>query len=84
MPPVVAWCVVEVRSDGSLSMARGVLEVENERVVLEGIGRTPRELVSMLARGAFAHARMRLDDAVQRVEHRLAPLPLLRRIGRPA
>lgn len=84
VPPVVARCVVEVRSDGSLSMARGVFELENERVVLEGIGRTPRELVSMLARGAFAHARMRIEDAAQRVEHRLPPLMMLKRIARPA
>lgn len=84
VPPVVARCVVEVRSDGSLSMARGVFELEDERVVLEGIGRTPRELVSMLARGAFAHARMRIDDAVQRVEHKLPVHLLLKKIARPA
>ena len=67
-PPVVARCVVEVRSDGSLSIARGVFELENERVTLEGIGRSPRELLAMLARGAFAQARTKLKDVI---EHKL-------------
>lgn len=66
-PPIVARCVVEVRSDGSLSIARGVLEVEDERVVLEGRGRTPRELVAMLARGAFTTARERLSGVTLRM-----------------
>ena len=82
-PPIVARCVVEVRSDGSLSIARGVFEHQDERVVIEGVGRTPRELLSMLARGAFAHARTRLADARQNLELRLPPLALARRIARP-
>lgn len=84
VPPVVARCVVEVRSDGSLSMARGVFEVEDERVVIEGIGRTPRELLAMLARGTFAHARMRLENAREKLEQKLPPMLLAKRIARPA
>jgi hypothetical protein len=67
-PPIVARCVVEVRSDGSLSIARGVFELENEQVMLEGVGRSPSELLSMLARGAFAHARTKLKNVI---EHKL-------------
>lgn len=67
-PPIVARCVVEVRSDGSLSIARGVFEVEDQQVVLEGVGRTPSELLSVLARGAFAHARTKLKTVI---EHKL-------------
>jgi len=67
-PPIVARCVVEVRSDGSLSIARGVFELEDERVVLEGVGRSPSELLSMLARGAFTHARTKLKSVI---EHKL-------------
>jgi hypothetical protein len=67
-PPIVARCVVEVRSDGSLSIARGVFELENQQVALEGVGRSPSELLSMLARGAFAQARVRLRDVI---EHKL-------------
>lgn len=79
-PPVVARCVVEVRSDGSLSIARGVFEVEDERVVIEGVGRSPRELLGMLARGTFAHARQKLQDAKQN----FTPLMLAKRIARQA
>lgn len=67
-PPIVARCVVEVRSDGSLSIARGVFELDNEQVLLEGIGRSPRELLAMLARGAFTQARTKLRDVI---EHKL-------------
>ncbi len=81
-PPIVARCVVEVRSDGSLSIARGVFEHQDERVVIEGIGRTPRELLSMLARGAFAHARMRLEGARKDLELKLPPLA--KRLARQA
>jgi hypothetical protein len=67
-PPIVARCVVEVRSDGSLSIARGVFELEDQQVMLEGVGRSPSELLSMLARGAFTHARTKLKSVI---EHKL-------------
>ena len=70
-PPVVARCVVEVRSDGSLSIARGVFETKDTCVVLEGKGNTPQELLAMLARGAFTEARVRLQDGLRRVERKL-------------
>lgn len=67
-PPIVARCVVEVRSDGSLSIARGIIELDDQQVMLEGVGRSPRELLSMLARGVFAQARTKLKTAI---EHKL-------------
>lgn len=70
-PPIVARCVVEVRSDGSLSIARGIFETKEQSVLLEGKGNTPAELVAMLARGAFTQARVRLQDTVRGLEQRL-------------
>lgn len=70
-PPVVARCVVEVRSDGSLSIARGVIEVQDACVALEGKGKTPQELLAALARGAFSQARLRLQDRLREVEQKL-------------
>jgi len=70
-PPVVARCVVEVRSDGSLSIARGIFELEGERVMLEGKGRTPQELVSAIAKGALSQARERISDGLRDLEHKL-------------
>jgi len=70
-PPIVARCVVEVRSDGSLSIARGVFETKEQSVLLEGKGRTPAELVAMLARGAFTQAKVRVQDTLRGIEHKL-------------
>ena len=70
-PPVVARCVVEVRSDGTLSIARGVFELDNERVSLEGRGSTPQELLSMLARGALTQARERIQSTIRGLEEKL-------------
>jgi hypothetical protein len=70
-PPIVARCVVEVRSDGSMSIARGIFETKEQSVLLEGKGRTPAELVAMLARGAFTQARVRLQDTLHGLEHKL-------------
>jgi hypothetical protein len=51
-PPVVARLVVEVRSDGSRTVARGVLEdlVTGERTAVEARGGTPLGLAASLAR----------------------------------
>jgi hypothetical protein len=49
-PPVVARLVVEVRSDGSRTIARGALDVEGEAVALEARGTTPAQLAASLAR----------------------------------
>lgn len=51
-PPVVARMVIEIRSDGSRTIARGALEdVQNgERVALEAQGSTPLALALSLSK----------------------------------
>jgi hypothetical protein len=55
-PPVVARLVVEIRSDGSRTIARGALEdlAQGERVVVQAEGRSPIELALSLARTIFS------------------------------
>lgn len=52
LPPVVARMVVEIRSDGSRTIARGALEDLNsgERVALRADASTPVALASELAK----------------------------------
>lgn len=52
LPPVVARLVVEIRSDGSRTVARGALEdlASGERVALRADGSTPLGLASALAK----------------------------------
>lgn len=51
-PPVVARLMVEIRSDGSRTIARGALEdaASGERVAVEAQGATPAQLAVSLAR----------------------------------
>ncbi len=51
-PPVVARLVVEIRSDGTRTIARGALkdEVSGEQVALEAKGTTPMQLAAQLAK----------------------------------
>lgn len=55
LPPVVARMVVEIRSDGSRTVARGALEdlASGERVALQADASTPLMLASQLARSLF-------------------------------
>ncbi len=54
-PPVVARLVVEIRSDGSRTIARGAMEdvQSGERVAIEAKGTTPLALASSLAKTMF-------------------------------
>jgi hypothetical protein len=54
-PPVVARLVVEIRSDGSHTVARGAAEdaVTGERVTVEAAGATPLGLVLSLLKSAL-------------------------------
>ncbi len=52
--PVVARLVVEVRSDGSRTIARGALEAEGRAVQLEARGGTPAQLARSLSRALLA------------------------------
>lgn len=51
-PPVVARMIVEIRSDGTRTIARGAMEDvhSGERVALEAHGTTPVALAASLAR----------------------------------
>jgi hypothetical protein len=51
-PPVVARLVVEIRSDGSRTIARGALEDTElgERVSIQAEGRTPLDLALSLGK----------------------------------
>jgi hypothetical protein len=55
-PPVVARLVVEIRSDGSRTIARGALEdvALGQRVAVEAEGSTPLALAASLAKALFA------------------------------
>src|SRR5438067_11118645 len=51
-PPVVARLIIEIRSDGSRTIARGMAEdvQQGERVKVEAEGRTPLELILSLVK----------------------------------
>lgn len=55
-PPVVARMIVEIRSDGTRTIARGAMEDvhSGERVALEAHGTTPVALAASLARSMLA------------------------------
>jgi hypothetical protein len=54
-PPVVARLVVEIRSDGRRTIARGAMEdvASGQRVGIEARGTTPLALALELARSMF-------------------------------
>ncbi len=54
-PPVVARMIVEIRSDGTRTIARGALEevAGGERVAIEAHGTTPMALAASLAKTMF-------------------------------
>ena len=55
MPPVVARLVVEIRSDGTRTLARGALEdvAAGEHVAIQAEGQSPLQLAIALARSIF-------------------------------
>lgn len=55
-PPVVARMIVEIRSDGSRTIARGAIEeaTTGERVAIEAHGSTPLALARSLAKSMFS------------------------------
>jgi hypothetical protein len=81
-PPVVARLIVEIRSDGSRTIARGALEdvEQGQRAVIEARGDSPLQLAWSLARviaGAPALARQRAKALLE--SPRRAPRSRLRR-----
>jgi hypothetical protein len=59
-PPVVARLVVEIRSDGTRTIARGALEdtLHGERTAIEARGDSPLQLALALARSLTQIPRM--------------------------
>lgn len=55
-PPVVARLIVEIRSDGSRTVARGALDdvLGGEKVAVEARGTTPAALAASLIRSMFS------------------------------
>jgi hypothetical protein len=55
-PPVVARLVVEIRSDGSRTIARGAMEdaINGQKVAIEANGTTPLALALSLAKSIVA------------------------------
>jgi hypothetical protein len=66
-PPVVARLVVEIRSDGSRTIARGAIEdvQRGERVAIEARGDTPIQLAIALARSLTRLPRIFVTQGVR-------------------
>jgi hypothetical protein len=66
-PPVVARLVVEIRSDGSRTIARGAVEdtVSGQRTQVEAQGTTPLQLALALARSLTQLPRLSARSAVR-------------------
>ncbi len=66
-PPVVARLVVEIRSDGSRTIARGALEdaQQGQRVAIEARGDSPIQLAIALARSLTQLPRLGARSAVR-------------------
>ena len=66
-PPVVARFVVEIRSDGSRTIARGALEDvhSGQKVAIEARGSTPLQLALALARSLTQLPRFSARSAVR-------------------
>jgi hypothetical protein len=66
-PPVVARLVVEIRSDGSRTIARGALEdtQHGQRTAIEARGDSPIQLAIALARSLAQLPRLAARQAVR-------------------
>jgi len=66
-PPVVARLIVEIRSDGSRTIARGAVEdtATGQRTTLEARGDSPLQLALALARSLTQLPRLTARSAVR-------------------
>lgn len=66
-PPVVARLVVEIRSDGSRTIARGAIEdvVSGQRTAVEARGDSPLQLALALARSLTQLPRISARSAIR-------------------
>lgn len=77
--PVVARLVVEVRSDGSRTVARGLIEdlASGERTVIEAGAESGRALLTMLVQAAYSLTRLAAGRTSRQVTFSAAAAPLL-------
>jgi hypothetical protein len=68
-PPVVARLVVEIRSDGTRTIARGAIEdtVSGQRTAIEAHGDSPLQLALALARSITQLPRLSARSALSRL-----------------
>jgi hypothetical protein len=66
-PPVVARLIVEIRSDGSRTIARGAIEdmASGQRAAIEARGDSPLQLALALARSLTQLPRLTARSAVR-------------------
>jgi hypothetical protein len=66
-PPVVARLIVEIRSDGSRTIARGAMEdvVSGQRTAVEARGDSPLQLAIALARALTQLPRLGARSAIR-------------------
>lgn len=66
-PPVIARLVVEIRSDGSRTIARGAIEdlSTGQRATVEALGTSPLQLALSLARALTQLPRLSARSAVR-------------------
>jgi hypothetical protein len=72
-PPVVARMVIEIRSDGTRTIARGALEdaLSGERVAVKAEGSTPMALAASLAKTIFSAPALAGQAVKALIEQRL-------------
>lgn len=72
-PPVVARMIVEIRSDGTRTIARGAIEdaLNGERVAIQAQGSTPLALASSLAKSLFSAPALARQAVRALIESRL-------------
>ncbi len=66
-PPVVARMVIEIRSDGSRTIARGAIEdvKSGERTAIEARGDSPIQLAIALARSLTSLPRLAMRSSIR-------------------
>ncbi len=74
-PPVVARLVVEIRSDGTRTIARGAIEdaQRGDKVAIEARGDTPIQLAIALARSLTSLPRLSAQSAMRKLLGRGKP-----------
>jgi hypothetical protein len=74
-PPVVARLIVEIRSDGTRTVARGAIEdvINDTRTTVEARGSSPLQLALALSKALMQLPRMAASQAVRGLLGRKKP-----------